>query len=130
MLWHRPIMPLDNETVAEVQEANSRHVQILREKNPDWTYHEVAALAMKRAISERGYDPDKSLQWWMSPDFRDNLYRDHPREALHWQRLADSLLAVALGDGATDEEFNRIIRQYSSALQATATARRLAKTTP
>lgn len=123
--WLRPrgVMPLDARTLEAFQEANSRAMQKLQGKLDGRSFYEVTADGFRRAVADLGYDPDRTLLHWMSPEFRTEAAAD-PARAMDLLRLTEAQLRLALADGAPADEFERTIRLHDAEVQAAARARR------
>ena len=119
-----PAMPLDEETMEQFLEISSRHVEQLQREQATSGYYENNAEAFRRSMAQMGYDPEKSLRWWLSPEFQDAIQRDQPNEAVHLLRRAGSIISMALADGASDASFETVIHVYSTDLQTVARERR------
>lgn len=84
-------------------------------------------MAFRRAVNETGYDPDKTLRYWVSPEFKLDVADGDPAKAVTRIRQAESLIATALGDGTNDEEFEEILSYLDADLRETAKQRRVDK---
>jgi len=118
------VMPLDQVTLEHLQIENSRITLQLEKEQPENTYIVRAAISMREAIAALGYSPDKSLLYWMSSDFKAELHAGNPAVSIGLIRLTDSILATALGDDATEDDFSQIISHYSSDVALAANQRR------
>jgi hypothetical protein len=106
------VMPLDENTLAQFQEANSRANREFLANKPAMPYAVRSAVSVREAINELGYDPDRTLIHWMSAEFKSELNRTDPRGALDKIRLTESLLGTALGDGAGAGEQAEILGHW------------------
>ena len=118
------VMPLDNKTLEKFQETNSKIFAQLLEQSNGMSYAEMSAESFRLAIKAIGYHPDKTLLVWLSPEFHAKITAGDPKLVTDQLRLTDSLIKTALGDGSTDEEFARIMAQYSSEVRDAARLRR------
>ncbi len=120
----RPVvMPLDQQTLEAFQEANSREMARLQDRNDGRSFYEVTADGFRKAVRDTGYNPDKTLLYWMSDEFKAEVAAD-PKRSVDLTRLTDSLLRSALGEGAPDDERARVLALHSAEVQAAAHARR------
>lgn len=124
------VMPLDDKTLEQFQVANSREVAALQADPDNLTYYQIASTGFRRAVSDVGYYPSETLLYWLSPQFREDIRAREPTRSVDLQRLTDSLIKVALGDGCPDEEFETIIAAYTPAVREAARARRGVPATP
>jgi hypothetical protein len=120
----RAIMPLDEKTLEKFQEANGRINALRQSETNGLTPVEINAASFQEAVKEIGYNPEKTILHWLSPEFQAEVRAGDPAKMTDTLRLTDSLLGAALGDGATSEEFERIIGRYSPAVQDAARKRR------
>ena len=118
------VMPLDNKTLEKFQETNSKIFAQLLEQTNGMSYVEMSAESLRLAIKAVGYNPDKTLLVWLSPDFREKIIAGDPKLVTDQLRVTESLVKTALGDGSTDEEFARIMERYSPAVRDAARLRR------
>lgn len=124
------VMPLDAKTLERFQEANSREVAALQADPKGLTYYQISSMGFRRAVSDVGYYPSETLLYWMSPSFMEDIRAREPTRAIDLQRLTESLIKVALGDGCPDDEFETIIASYTPAVREAARARRGLPATP
>jgi len=118
------VMPLDEKTLERFQQANSQAASQRISENSGLTQNEITALSFQEAVKEIGFNPEKTILYWISPEFQTEVRAGDPAKMTDVLRLTDSLLGVALGDGSPDEEFERIIGRYSPAVQEAARKRR------
>jgi len=118
------VMPLDDATLEKFQMANAEAVEQLFERKTNLADPLVSATAFRLAVEELGYSADKTLDYWLSDRFREELAAGNPAEVITRRRLVDSLLAKALGDGLSDELFAQILAAYSDEVQHAARKRR------
>jgi len=125
------VMPLDAQTLEQFQKANSREVAALQANPQGLTYYQIASMGFRRAVSDVGYYPSETLLYWLSPSFLEDIRTREPTRSVDLQRLTESLIKVALGDGCPDEEFESIIAAYTPAvIEAARTRRRGLSATP
>ncbi|MBP7828409.1 MAG: hypothetical protein KA248_00685 [Kiritimatiellae bacterium] len=113
------VMPLAAPDLERFQEASSRATRELEAESPGLPYAVAASRAARRGIAAAGYDPDRTLDAWLSPPFTADLAT---------RRAADNLLSVILGDTAGDADFARILDELDPEVRALAMERRAAKT--
>ena len=118
------IMPLDQETLSAFQEANSRATRQLSATDPVAFYAVAASLSARQAIAELGHDPDRTVQYWLSPQFAADVAAGDPAFAVSSQRTIANLLSVILGDQAGDEDFEQILAGLSPEVRELAIQRR------
>ena len=118
------VLPLDNVSLEQFQEANSRITTQLSTEHQNVPYAVAASMAARRAIAELGHDPNQTLVYWLSPAFNDDLAAGDPALAVDRRRLVDSLLAVLLGDQAGTNEFEQILSGLSPEARQRAVQRR------
>lgn len=118
------IMPLDDATIEAFQEAQSKATQQLHESEKDMSPVVESAIAVRKAIKAVGHNPDKTLLYWISPEFRAEVAAGNPAEVSMKLRMTANLLSVALGDSASQEEFDTILSHSSQDLRIAAQKRR------
>ena len=118
------IMPLDEKTLERFQEANSRAMSRLLEQQNGLPYTVAASVSLRAAMVELGHDPDKTLLYWLSPQFQKDIANGNQKEAVSLSRSTGNLLSIALGDNASDEEFAVILKPFSPEVRAAAIQRR------
>jgi hypothetical protein len=118
------IMPLTGPDLERFQEASSRAFRQLDAESPGLPYAVAASLAARRAIAESGCDPDRTLEYWLSPQFPDDVAVGDPAAALSTRRTVDNLLAILLGDQAGPADFEQILNGVSPEVRALAIERR------
>lgn len=119
-----PVLPLEAQSLESLQLANGKAVDALWASHPGWSPHVVSAVALREALVSLGHDPEQTLMYWLSDDFQRAVAAGNPSEAVDRRRQADSLLAVALGDAGSDEDFAAILDSYSAVLRDAAVQRR------
>jgi len=117
-------MPLDSQTLSAFQEANSRATHQLSADNPGAAYAVTASLSARQAIANRGHDPDRTVQYWLSPQFAADVAAGDPAFAVSNQRTIANLLSVILGDQAGNEDFEQILTGLSPEVRELAIQRR------
>ena len=118
------VMSLDDATISAFQEAQSKAATGLHERQPGLSPPVEASMALRRAISKVGYNPDKTLLYWCSPEFRSEVAAGNPAEIAAKLRFTENLLAVAFGDAAGDADFDAITQSFPADLRAVARNRR------
>lgn len=123
---HQPgVLPLDNPSLARFQEMLSQVTTQFMAIVPDVPYPVRTARAAQETLLNLGYDPDRTVRYWLSPEFEADLAREsQPGRAVDARRTTDNLLSILLGDQGGTEEFEHIIADYSPEAQALARARR------
>jgi len=126
VLVFRPsrMMPLDEKAFARFQQANSESTRTLLEQHPDMSSPVRSALAFRMAVKATGFHPGKSVLYWISDEFRRDIAAGDPAEAVMKTRRAGSLVSIALGDGANEDEFEEILEHVSPELREAAKRRR------
>jgi len=84
----------------------------------------TASRAARKAIAELGYDPDRTLRYWLSPRFAADVQAGDPKLAVSTRRTVDNLLSVMLCDQASRAEFNLILTELSPDARLFAVERR------
>ena len=118
------IMPLDERTLERFQEANSRAMSRLLEQQNGLPYTVAASVSLRAAMADLGHDPDKTLLYWLSPQFQKDRANGNQKEAVSLSRTTGNLLSIALGDNASGEEFAVLLKQLSPEVRAAAIKRR------
>ena len=118
------IMPLDEKTLEQFQEANSRSMSRLLTQLNGRSYPVAVSASLCEAMEELGHDADKTLARWLSPQFQKELADENPKEAVSISRTIGNLLSMLLGDQASEEEFAVILQRFSPGVRAAAIQRR------
>lgn len=117
------VLPLDVKTLGDFLEAMSRNtVKLEAEQNP-LPYAVLSSKAAYSAIMEVGRDPERTLRYWLSPQFEADMAARGPT-ATSDRRTVDSMLTILLGDRASEEEFAAILEHLPPTLSQDLTARR------
>lgn len=119
------VLPLDNVSLEQFQEANSRITAQLSTEHQDVPYAVAASMAARRAIAELGHDPNQTLVYWLSPRFKADVEAGPPALIASTLRTVDNLLAVLLGDQAGSNEFEQIMSGLSPDARQLAEQRRV-----
>jgi hypothetical protein len=83
-----------------------------------------AAWALRLALERQGYDAQRTLLYWMSPEFQREASSKTVGEGLAMKRSVQNLLSMAFGDGLADAEFRQILAVDSPDVRAAAQRRR------
>lgn len=118
------VLPLDNVSLEQFQEANSRITTQLSTEHQGVPYAVAASMAARRAIAELGHDPNQTLIYWLSPQFKADLAAGPPALIPSSQRTVDNLLSILLGDQASPDEFEQILTGLSPDVRRPAAERR------
>lgn len=87
----------------------------------------VESLAFRRAVEKLGYDPDKTVLHWLSPEFQKEIENAGMEAGMTMGIGRMMFLQVALGDGSNKKEFERLITNWSPEIQEAAKKRRSEK---
>jgi hypothetical protein len=121
------VLSPDRPDFARFHESWSAATERMRLEHPGVIPPAQAALAIHAALGEMGYDPSATILYWASPQFREDVAARNPDDVTSATRTVDYLLSVALCDGLADEDFTRVLANYSPAVWSVARQRRAAR---
>ncbi len=121
------VMPLDESTMEEFNEANQDAAWQMSDKTSEMSSAEMASVAFRRAVEKVGYNPDKTILYWLSPKFEEDAKNAGQEDGLRMAILGGTLKQLALGDGSSKNEFEKLIAHWSPEVQEAARERRSKK---
>ena len=118
------VMPLNDSTLEAFKEANSKAAMQLLDKRDEMSSPVMASVAFRLAVKDVGYDPDKTILYWLSPEYEKEIKGADMEDALRMSMGAGMLMQLALGDGCTKKEFEQLISNWTPEVQEAAQKRR------
>jgi len=120
------VVPLNEYTMEKYKEAHQDALWQVAGKGEE-SGHVVESLAFRRAVEKMGYDPDKTVLRWLSPEFQKEIENAGMEKGMTMGIGRMMFLQVALGDGSNKKEFERVISHWSPEVQEAAKKRRSEK---
>ncbi len=118
------VMPTDERTLEKLSEASGQAVMRLFDKIDKMTPVIMSSVSFRYAVQDIGYDPDKTVLYWLSPEHQKNIQSMSMQEAMEASMGSGLLLGQALGDGSSKKEFERLLSYWSPEVQEAARKRR------
>lgn len=122
------VMPLDDSTMEKYKAAREKAEIRLSDNICKMPPAVASAMIFRKTVQDLGYDPDKSLLKWLSPEYETELHKtcDTKDELLSNMLMAGMLIQKALGEEyqPKDEEFAKVLELYSPDAQTVAQTRR------
>lgn len=121
------VMPLDEYTMEKYKEASQDAAWQMSDDAEKMSGVEMASLSFRHAVEKVGYDPDKTILHWLSPEYQQEIKEAGMEDGLRMSMGAGLLMQMALGDGCSKKEFEQLISHWSPEVQEAAQNRRSKK---
>ena len=122
------VMPLDDSTMEKYKAAREKAEIRLSDELGKLPPAVASATIFRKTVEDLGYDSDKSLLTWLSPEYEAELHKtcDTKDELLSNMLMAGMLIQKALGEEyqPTAEDFAKVLKLYSPDVQTAAQKRR------
>lgn len=119
------IMPQDERTLELFQEACSRAMIQFQQQPGNMPYSVAASAGLRKAMADLGYDPDRTLLYWLSFQYQTDVKKTADPGSLF--RASENLLSIVFGDQAGEKDFALILESFPPELRSVALQRRADK---
>jgi len=121
-----PVMPTDSRSIEALLVGLSAAEKRAMAEEDEQSPPVRAAAALRNVLAEQGYDPQRTLLYWMSDEFRVDAWERLGGASVSEVRAVENLLHIAFADGVDRESFESVIAKDLDEVRAAARERRLA----